>query len=202
VTTIFAFVIGYAFEFILALLQKAQPRLYLEAVDSKMGVTGGLVFALWLLTGNFVNSIMEEGLFRGAMGRLARIRLSFWWATLFQAFVFSIWHLPWVLKYYQLGEINSGGELAMSIFFNSVPQLLIGIIYGYMYLKTGSLWGPFIAHVLNNSIANILHIVTVNGMDTGFPMRMSVYTIAMAFSLIWVKRVAEKNQLTEAKPWE
>jgi membrane protease YdiL (CAAX protease family) len=200
-TTIAAFIIGYSVECLFLLLQGLHPSFYLGAVDSKMGVTGGFLFALWLVLGNFMNSFMEEGLFRGAMGRLARRKFGFWQTNLFQAFLFSIWHLPWVLKYYQLGQITTGSEIAMATFFNSVPQLLIGVIYGYIYLKTGSLWGPWIAHVLNNSIANILHVTTVNGVDTLFPLRMSVYTIVMGLSMIWVNKVVNKNQLPGAEEW-
>ena len=201
VTTVVAYIVGYSAEILLALLRGMQPSLSLSAIDPKMGVSGGLLFALWLLLGNFINSFMEEGLFRGVMGRLARRRSGFWQTNWFQAFMFSIWHLPWVLKYYQLGEIQTGGEIAMSVFFNSVPQLIIGIIYGYMYLKTGNLWGPWIAHVLNNTISNILHVNTADGIDTGFAMRMAVYTVVMVFSMFWIKKIAHKQQLPESLPW-
>ncbi|MEJ2600629.1 MAG: type II CAAX endopeptidase family protein [Anaerolineales bacterium] len=201
-TTLFAFMVGYGVEFLFAAQQGAQPAFYLGAIDPKMGVTGGTLFALWLVSSNFVNSFMEEGLFRGVIGRLARIRLSFWGTNWFQAFMFSIWHLPWVLKYYLLGEIESGSEIAMSVFFNSIPQLLIGIVYGYFFLKTGNLWAPWIAHTLSNSTGNIVHVTTSGGMDAGMPLRMAVYTVVMLLSLFWVRYVARRNQLPELKPWE
>jgi membrane protease YdiL (CAAX protease family) len=202
VTTLCAFVVGYSVEFLLAAQQGARPEFQLGAIDPKMGVTGGTLFALWLVSANFVNSFMEEGLFRGVMGRLARIRLGFWQANWFQAFMFSIWHLPWVLKYYLLGEIETGGEIASSVFLNSVPQLLIGIIYGYFFLKTGNLWAPWIAHTLSNSVLNIVHVTTSGGMDAGLPLRMGLYTIVMLLSLFWVRDVARRNQMAEVKPWE
>jgi membrane protease YdiL (CAAX protease family) len=200
-STLGAFVVGYGVELALAAAQGAQPRLQVGAIDSKMGVTGGLLFALWLLLGNVVNAFMEEGLFRGAIGRLARLRFRFWGANWFQAFVFSIWHLPWVLKYYQLGQIQTGGEMAMTIISNSVPQLLIGLVYGYLFLKTGNLWAPWIAHMLSNSVLNLLHTTTTQGMDVLIPLRMSVYTVVMFLALFWVRRVAAKRHLSEAEPW-
>jgi membrane protease YdiL (CAAX protease family) len=201
VSTLGAFVVGYGVEFALASAQGAQPALQVGAIDSKMGVTGGVLFALWLILGNVVNSFMEEGLFRGAMGRLARIRFSFWGTNGSQAFMFAIWHLPWVLKYYQLGQIETGGEMAMTIISNSVPQLLIGLVWGYLFLKTGNLWAPWIAHMLSNSVLNLLHITTSQGMDVGIPLRMSVYTVVMFLALFWVRRVAAKQRLSEAEPW-
>jgi membrane protease YdiL (CAAX protease family) len=201
-TTLFAFVVGYSVEFLLATQQGTQPAFQLGAIDSKMGVTGGTLFALWLVSANFVNSFMEEGLFRGVMGRLARIRWGFWKTNWFQAFMFAIWHLPWVAKYYLLGEIQSGGELATSVFFNSVPQLLIGIVYGYFFLKTGNLWAPWIAHTLSNSVLNIVHVTTTSGLDATIAIRMAPYTVVMLLSLFWVRSVARRNQMPEVKAWE
>jgi membrane protease YdiL (CAAX protease family) len=200
-TTLIAFCVGYGAEMLLAFVQGNQPLLHIEIIDSKMGVTGGLWFALWMLMSNAINSFMEEGLFRGLMGRLSRIRFSLWGANWFQAAFFSIWHLPWVLKYFLVGEINSSSELAMTIFYHSIPQLLIGLVYGYFFLKTGNLWSAWIAHVLNNTILNYLHITTTSGLDAGFPIRMSVYTVMMLISLLWVKRLSERSSLQGAEPW-
>jgi CAAX protease family protein len=197
-----AFAVGYSIELLVAAQQGTEPTFQWGAIDPKMGVTGGTLFALWLVSANFVNSFMEEGLFRGAMGRLAKIRLNFWQTNWFQAFMFGIWHLPWVLKYYRLGEIKTGGEIATSIVFNSVPQLIIGIVYGYMYLKTGSLWAPWIAHTLSNSVGNILHVTTTEGIDAGVPIRMSAYMVVMLLGLIWVRHVAREHQMPEVRPWE
>jgi membrane protease YdiL (CAAX protease family) len=202
VTTALAFVVGYGADILLAVQRGVQPTLRLGAVDPKIGVAGGFLFGLWLLLGNFVNSFMEEGLFRGVMGRLARRRWSFWRANVFQAIMFGIWHLPWVLKYYQLGEIETGGEIAMAVVSNSVPMFLIGLVYGYLYLKTGSLWAPWIAHTLSNSVLNFLHVVTIEGMDTSVPLRMMVYLGVMFCGLFWVRRVARNRHMPEARPWD
>jgi membrane protease YdiL (CAAX protease family) len=201
-TTVVAFILGYLVEFLLALQQGTQPAFQLAAIDPKMGVEGGMLFALWMLGCNFVNSFMEEGLFRGVMGRLARIRFTFWQTIWFTAFMFGIWHLPWVLKYYQLGQIKTGGEIAMAVLFNSVPQFIIGIVYGYYYLKTSNLWGPWLLHTLSNSIGNFLHVTTTGGMDTGMPIRMTIYMVVMLISLYWVRHMARTHQMPELKPWE
>jgi membrane protease YdiL (CAAX protease family) len=201
-TTIAGFIVGYGVEMFIATQQGKQPSLIFGAIDSKMGVTGGMLFALWLLFGNMVNSLMEEGFFRGVVGRLARLRYKFWGANWFQAFVFSLWHLPWVVKYYQIGQIETPGEIASSIFMHSFPQLFIGIVYGYLYLKTNSLWVPWIAHVISNSVSNFVHVSTADGLDLLMPLRMTIYLVVMLLSLFWVKKIAEKYQMPEVKPWE
>jgi membrane protease YdiL (CAAX protease family) len=201
-TTTVGLSFGYALEFLLALQNGTQPKFQLGAIDPKMGVTGGILFALFLLVGNFINSFMEEGLFRGVMSRLARIRFDLWKTNWFQAFMFGIWHLPWAVKYYLAGEIETDGELLMQIFFNSVPQILIGIVYGYMYLKTNSLWAPWIAHTISNSASNFLHVTTTEGVDLGLPVRMGVCLVVMWLALFWIRHITKKHQIPEVKPWE
>jgi uncharacterized protein len=118
VVAVIVLVVSYGVEFV-AQLSK-QPVLHFEAIDPKAGVTGGFLFVLWMLLGNVINSFMEEGLFRGVMVRLFRVKLSFWWANLLQAFLFGLWHLPWVLKWMQTGRIEEqGGELPLRRLANS-----------------------------------------------------------------------------------
>jgi membrane protease YdiL (CAAX protease family) len=201
-STTIAFIVGFGVEIFFVSQGGNQPVLLFGAIDSKMGVTGGILFALWLLLGNFVNSFMEEGFFRGLTGRLARIRFNLWGVNWFQAAIFSVWHLPWVLKYYQLGDIETPGEIATSIFFHSIPQLLIGIVYGYYYLKTNSLWAPWAAHAMSNITLNFWHVDSLAGFDSGIPIRMGVYSIVMLLSLFWVKQLTKKYHMQEVRPWE
>jgi membrane protease YdiL (CAAX protease family) len=199
--TLAAFVVGYGVEFVSAYVSGGKPSLMLGAIDPKMGVAGGALFGAWLVAANLVNSFMEEGLFRGVMGRLGRLRFSFNGTLWFTAAMFGIWHLPWAIKYYLLGQTTTTGEIVTSVVFNSVPQTLIGLVYGYMYLKTGNLWMPWMAHSLSNSVGNLLHVATTDGIDAGVPLRMSVYLVVMLCSLIWVRRVARREGMSEAQPW-
>ena len=89
----------------------------------------GCVLLLGVLTG-----LSEEMLFRGALqGTLIESRnvhFSIW----LTAFVFSVLHFQ---------------------FFGFVPRMLLGAIFGYLLVWTGSLWVPVIAHALNNSVVVI-----------------------------------------------
>jgi membrane protease YdiL (CAAX protease family) len=201
-TTAVAFALGYSVEILIALQQGTQPALQFGAIDSKLGVTGGALFALWLIGVNFINSFMEEGLFRGVMIPLFKIKLSFWQTNWLQALFFGAWHLPWVVKYYQLGEIQTGGEIALSILNHSLPQIVVGLVWGYFFLKTNSLWTPWIAHVLANSTSNLLHVRTTEGLDSNFMIRMGVFMIVMLLSMLVVHRVAKRTGLPEVRAWE
>ena len=87
------YVVAFGAQLIVLRAGEEDARLAFSAVDFKTGMTGGLFFGIWLLSANFVNSAMEESLFRGAMLRHFRIRFSFWGATLLAAGYFSIWHI-------------------------------------------------------------------------------------------------------------
>jgi membrane protease YdiL (CAAX protease family) len=199
VITVIALVVSYMVEFVIQLPK--QPVLHFEAIDPKAGVTGGFLFLLWTILGNIVNSFMEEGLFRGVMGRLLRIKLSFWQTNWLQAFLFGIWHLPWVLKWYQTGQLEAHGGLLLATFSQFMPMLLIGFFWGYLYLKTGNLWTCWIAHLLNNTVFNLLHVTTVNGLDSGRMIRGAVSLIVALLGMVLVKYLAERFQMPEVKPW-
>jgi len=199
--TIVAYLISYGVEYLLAVGQASEPEIYLSALDNKMGVTGGYLFAVLLVIGNFVNAFMEEGFFRGLMIPLFLTKLSFVRTNWLQAFLFGAWHLMWVFKYYQLGTIQTSGEISMSIFLNFAPQLLLGLVWGYMYFKTNSLWAPWISHVISNSTLNLLHIDTLQGMDSGMMVRMPLFTILALLSMFVIKYLAEKFQMDEVQAW-
>jgi membrane protease YdiL (CAAX protease family) len=197
---LFALVVGYTVEMII--LIGSNPMLQLAAIDPKAGVSGGFLFALWLVLGNFVNSFMEEGLFRGVMIRLFRTRLTFWQTNWLQAILFGAWHLPWALKWYQTGIIQTPGEITMGVVTNFFPQILLGLVWGYMALKTGNLWAPWIAHTLTNTTLNLLHTVTAGGLDTGISLRMTAYSIVALLGMLLIKYLAKRFSLLEVQPWK
>jgi membrane protease YdiL (CAAX protease family) len=200
IVTAAALGIGYALEYLLALMRGANPRLVCSAIDPKAGVTGGIFFGLWLIFGNIINSFMEEGLFRGALIRVfgnARASNS---ANLLQSLVFGLWHLPWTFKEFQLGKLKSIGDLAFSAVSNCVPQALTGFVWGYMYIKTNSLWAPWISHTLTNSALNLLHVKTDEGMDSGIAVRMIAYVLVMLAGVWCIKQYAHRLGFSESAP--
>jgi membrane protease YdiL (CAAX protease family) len=199
--TALALAVSYGAEFAIQRQSKIQPVFELAAIDPKAGVSGGLLFALWLTFGNVVNAFMEEGLFRGVMIRLFRVRLSFWRANWLQAFLFGIWHLPWVLKWVQTGQIEAQGGIVFASIMQFLPMLLIGCVWGYLYLKTGNLWTCWVAHMLNNTVWNLVHVTTINGMDSGLAIRGPAYLVTAFLCMFLVKYLAERFQMPQVKPW-
>jgi membrane protease YdiL (CAAX protease family) len=201
VIALVALAVGYGVEFAIQLQREAQPVVHFAAIDPKAGVSGGLLFALWLIFTNFINSFMEEGLFRGVMIRLFRVKLSFWRANALQALLFGIWHLPWVVKWYQTGQIETPGEILFAALSQFLPMLLMGLVWGYFYLKTDSLWTPWVAHTLTNTTFNLLHITTIDGLDSSMAIRGLSCCIVALLGMLFAKYLAERFQMPEVKPW-
>ena len=202
VITILPFIIAYTVEWVVLGQMGQEPRLLFSAIDPKAGVTGGLLFALWLVAGNFINSFMEEGLFRGAMLNLNRMRLSFGKAIWLQALLFGVWHLVWVVKWYQSGIVSTPGQIGMAVVANFLPQICLGLVWGYAYLKTDNLWTAWLAHTLTNTTLNLLHVATVDGMDPGMSIRMTTFSIVSLFMLFLIRSICDRRKMPELTVWK
>jgi membrane protease YdiL (CAAX protease family) len=95
-----------------------------------------------------------------------------------QGILFGVWHIPWAFKWYISGTVSGMSGFIMALVLNSMPMILMGIIFGVMYYYTESIWTPWISHFLINSILNIIHI-SINGtLDQGVTIRMAVFQAA------------------------
>ena len=96
----------------------------------KMDGVGDLLYVLFIIA--VLPALGEEMLFRGALQpiliratRNAHIGI---WLT---AIIFSALHMQ---------------------FYGFVPRMLLGAMFGYLFLWTGSLWVPIVGHLLNNGL--------------------------------------------------
>ena len=141
-----------------------------EKILSYTGIGGMIatVSVVGLLTG-----FSEEIFFRGALqGIFQRCHISRWVAVWGAAAIFSAIHFQ---------------------FFGFVPRLLMGAMFGYLFIWSGSLWLPVFAHALNNSIVVITTGITgtENGVDTlgisgdgEFPVA-ALASAAATFLFLW-----------------
>ena len=93
--------------------------------------------ALWdaILSTCILAPILEETLCRGIMLRGMLRRSAPWKAIFWSAFIFAFIHLnPW----------------------QSIPAFIIGILFGWVYYRTGCLWLTIFLHCLNNSLSTLL----------------------------------------------
>ena len=201
VITVLPLIIAYAVEWTVLQQMGQDPKFLLAAIDPKAGVTGGWLFALWLVVGNFVNSFMEEGLFRGVLLNLNRIRLSFAKANWLQAGLFGAWHLVWVVKWIQTGIVSTPSEIGLGVVANFLPQICLGLVWGYAYLKTDNLWTVWLAHTLTNTTLNLLHVATLDAMDPGMSMRMTTFSIVSLLTMFLIRYLGQRRKMPELRGW-
>ena len=199
---ILVYIIAFIVQMIVFSTKGESAGLALTAVDPKTGMTGGLLFGLWLFFTNLINSGMEEGLFRGVMIRLLLGKLSGWGAILVSAGFFAIWHLGWPIRQLLDGTATLG-EAAFGAFSLLLATFIAGIAYGYLYWKTDNQWGPFLAHTINNTLLNIIYFRTVSGLMPATSSMIYMMVVLLGYlGLVPVfKILADRFKMPHVKPW-
>jgi uncharacterized protein len=83
-----------------------------------------------------VPALGEELFFRGVLQKLLKAIIGWPHLTVFiTAAIFSSLHFQ---------------------FYGFLPRFILGIVYGYLFLWTGSVWLPVVAHFINNSVPVVL----------------------------------------------
>jgi membrane protease YdiL (CAAX protease family) len=100
----------------------------------KVETTGGLLFNIFMIA--FLPAIGEELLFRGVIQRIfTNWTKSHHWGVWISAILFSALHMQ---------------------FYGFIPRMLLGVLFGYLLVWSGSMWLPIIAHFINNGVAVVV----------------------------------------------
>lgn len=134
---------------------------------------GGLLLNLLIIA--IIPAIGEELIFRGLVQPILIKGLkNVHYAVILTAFIFGILHFQ---------------------FLSFLPRFILGIILGYIYVFTRSLWYPIIAHFVNNAVAVVFYFLYYSeragdGMDQlGKPGHTSILTLLsfiVVCVLLWV----------------
>jgi membrane protease YdiL (CAAX protease family) len=176
------------------------PGIVFVAIDPKTGLEGGVLFTMFLLLGNVVNSFMEEGLFRGVMLPHFMRSLSFRWANLLQAALFGLWHAVWPVKSLITGDLTMGAAVTEAVSL-VLTTTVAGLVFGYLFYKTGSLWAPWLAHTIHNSALNLVHIRTVDGLDADMGVLIPVLVVGYVLLVGWTMLLTRYFDLAPLEPW-
>lgn len=195
------YILGFGLQWAVSRAAGKQAALVVAAVDYTTGLArAGLGFALWLFVGNLVNSFMEEGLFRGIMLPHFRLHLSPWQANFLQAVIFDLWHLAWPIRHLIAGRIDLAAAASQATLI-VLGSTITGLAYGYLFLKTGNLWAAWIAHTINNTVLNLVHVRTVEGLDANLTVLNVVMAVGYVALLLWTKVWAKRLSMPELRPW-
>jgi hypothetical protein len=122
-------------------------RMELEAnhlIIAFLNVKGfsGMLFNVFMIA--VIPAIGEEFLFRGVVLRLFKEwTKNIHVAVLISAILFSALHMQ---------------------FYGFLPRLMLGLLLGYMFVWSGSLWVPMLIHFINNAFA-IVYIYATGSME-------------------------------------
>jgi membrane protease YdiL (CAAX protease family) len=130
------------------------------------------------------------------------MKLSMLKSNWLQAVLFGCWHLVWVIKWYQTGVVSTPGEIGMGIVANFLPQICLGLVWGYAYLKTDNLWTVWTAHTLTNTTLNLLHMATADAMDPGMSIRMTAFSMVSLLMIFLIRYICNRRGMPELTPWK
>jgi membrane protease YdiL (CAAX protease family) len=136
----------------------------LDSVPIALAILGYLLLMFVSSVSNCFVTIGEEFGWRGWL--LTSLRpLGTWPALLIVGVVWGLWHAPLILLGYDFGRPDITG-LGLMV----GGCIMIGILFGWLRLRTGSVWPAVFAHAaLNGSTAMLLGLLMDSGASTPDP---------------------------------
>jgi membrane protease YdiL (CAAX protease family) len=175
-------------------------RLVFAVINKASGTNYGLYFTLFNVLGQIVNAFVEESLFRGVMLPQLMQRFKFSQANMLQALLFGLAHLALAgpLSNWLSGQATAGEVLSEAAFL-LLATIIGGLVFGYLYYRTDSLWTAIFAHLIDNCAVKFFHIQTATRLsaETDILMLASVGFISLVI-LAWV--IAKRANLPTLEP--
>lgn len=196
------FVLAYGVEILLAVsrggFQSLQLYVSSYAVDGNVGNRTEAVFFLICIAGNILNVVMEEGVFRGLFQKMLQQRYTFIASAVFAAVLFGCWHIIGPIRNYYDG-ISSMAGMTANILMLVITSGLVGFKCALLTKMTGSLYMAMGDHFVNNTIVNILHVVSATGADELMFVRITIaqmvsFFIVAAVYIVKRRKTAEIQQ--------
>ena len=152
------------------------------SVNGNLGNNTGFIFFVICIFGNIVNVVMEEGVFRGLFIRRLQEKFSYSSTAILSAVLFGFWHGVAPIRSFIDGESSVMG-LCMNCLILILSSAVVGYKYGLITKITGSGFMAMGDHFVNNTLVNVLHVVSENGSDN---LQMFRISIAQTLSFILV----------------
>ena len=166
------------------------------AIQGNFLLKSGSLFVVICIVGNIINVVMEEGVFRGLFMKLGEKKYSFIIACLFSSLLFGLWHIAQPLRN-ALDGVQSVGGASMMALMLVVTSALGGIQYVLLAKLTDSLWAGMAAHFINNASANLLHVVTREGIDSLLTIRITVAQ-TLSFCIVLILYIIDRRKKAQA----
>lgn len=132
-------------------------------------------------------------MFRGLFQRLLERRYSFVAAAVISACLFGLWHIIGPARSYYDKSLSCGGMIANMVML-AVTSGLPGFMFAMMTKLTGSLYMAMGHHFINNTVVNMLHVISDTGADELMVVRIfTAQAVSFLVVLIWFLRSPADN---------
>lgn len=188
------FVIAYGVEVLITVssdnFQALQLYVSSYTMESNAGNQTGFLFFTICIMGNVINVLMEEGIFRGLFQKLLEQKYKFIDATVLASVLFGLWHVIAPIR--QFYEGGSMGGIIANLVMLVITTSLGGIKFALLTKMTGSLYMAMGDHFVNNTIVNMLHVVSSSGADELMFVRMSIAQ-TLSFVIVLIVYLKKRN---------
>ena len=175
------YTVAYAAEIMIVVLQGKfdAMQIYIStyAVDQNIGNHTTIFFFLICIIGNIINVIMEEGIFRGLFIKMLEQKYSFIISALVTSLLFGFWHIVGPIRNYLDGVSSMEGMIANAMML-LITSALVGFKFALLTKMTGNLFMAMGDHFVNNTIVNLIHVISNTGAD-----EMMFFRVAIAQSV-------------------
>lgn len=195
------FAIAYGVEILISIssgrFQGLQVYISSYSMDGNVGNQTGFLFFVICIMGNVINVLMEEGIFRGLFQKLLEQKYKFILSAVLSAVLFGLWHIVAPIR--QFSEGGSLGGMIANMAMLVITTFLGGIKFALLTKMTGSLYMAMSDHFVNNTIVNMLHVVSSSGADELMVVRMGIaQTLSFVIVLIvYLKKRHSKVALVD-----
>lgn len=195
------FAIAYGAEILISIssgrFQGLQVYISSYSMDGNVGNQTGFLFFVICIMGNVINVLMEEGIFRGLFQKLLEQKYKFILSAVLSAVLFGLWHIVAPIR--QFSEGGSLGGMIANMAMLVITTFLGGIKFALLTKMTGSLYMAMSDHFVNNTIVNMLHVVSSSGADELMVVRMGIaQTLSFVIVLIvYLKKRHSKVALVD-----
>lgn len=112
------------------------------------------------------------------------------WAAVATGLIWGVWHYPMIL----MGYIFSGNPLGLLLY--PINMIFTSIIYGWLRLRSGSVWSASLAHATGNTIINPLLASLLPSIE--WPLVWAGYRLAVLVILCaWIILTGQLKQQRE-----